>query len=174
MFKIIQYKYNSKELNTIIPIRLCILFLIALGFFCVINGCSEEQTDKGRPNFIEINRLREELKQRLGASYDLPIPPATAEQLARGKALYQIICSPCHGDSGKPPATTLASLIVPPADLSNPDYAHFFSDQARLEIIRNGISGTPMKGLDGLLSEKDTLSVFMHTRTLIKQQKTYE
>ena len=168
MFKIIPYKSNNKELNTNLPIRFWLLLLLVPVFFYIIIGCSEEQDDKNRPNFIEMNRLREELKQKLGTDYDLKIPPATAEQLARGKALYQIICSPCHGNSGKPPAVTLTSLIVPPADLSHPDLVRFFSDQARLEIIRNGISGTPMKGLDGLLSEKDTLAVFMHTRTLIK------
>jgi mono/diheme cytochrome c family protein len=167
-------KINNKELNTILPIRYWILLLLAPVFFYIINGCSEEQADKSRPKFIEMSRLREELKQKLGTNYDLPIPPATVEQLARGKALYQIICSPCHGNSGKPPAVTLTSLIVPPADLSHPDIAHFFSDQARLEIIRNGIGGTPMKGLDGLLSEEDTVAVFMHTRTLIKQQRIDE
>lgn len=174
MFKIILDKNNNKELNTISPIWFWVLLLLVPVFLYIINGCSEEQDDKSRPNFIEMNRLREELKQKLGTDYDLTIPPATAEQLARGKALYQIICSPCHGNSGKPPAVTLTSLIVPPADLSHPVIADFFSDQARLEIVRNGISGTPMKGLDGLLSEKDTLSVFMHTRTLIKQKGAYE
>ena len=167
-------KINNKELNTILPIRYWILLLLAPVFFYTINGCSENQVDKRRPKFIEMSRLREELKQKLGSSYDRPIPPATVEQLTRGKALYQIICSPCHGNSGKPPAVTLTSLIVPPADLSHPDIAHFFSDQARLEIIRNGIGGTPMKGLDGLLSEKDTLAVYMHTRTLIKPQRIDE
>jgi hypothetical protein len=167
-------KINNKELNTILPIRYWILLLLAPVFFYTINGCSENQADKRRPKFIEMSRLREELKQKLGSNYDLPIPPATVEQLARGKALYQIICSPCHGNSGKPSAVTLTSLIVPPADLSHPDITHFFSDQARLEIIRNGIAGTPMKGLDGLLSEKDTLAVYLHTRTLIKQQRIDE
>jgi len=174
MSNIILDKINNKEFSTILPIRYWILLLLVLVSFCTINGCSENQADNRRPKFIEMSRLREELKQKLGSNYDLPIPPATVEQLARGKALYQIICSPCHGNSGKPPAVTLTSLIVPPADLSHPDIAHFFSDQARLEIIRNGIGGTPMKGLDGLLSEEDTVVVFMHTRTLIKQQRIDE
>lgn len=115
-----------------------------------------------------MNQLREELKRRLGSNYDLPVAPATVEQLARGKTLYQKICSACHGKSGKPPAVTLTTLTVPPADLSRPEIVNIFSEQARLEIIRNGISGSPMKGLQGLLNEKDTIAVFMYTRTLIK------
>jgi len=115
-----------------------------------------------------MNRLREELKQKLGSSYALSIPPASTEQLARGKKLYQTICSSCHGKLGKPPQLTITSLVIPPADLSRPEIDNFFSEQARLEIIRNGISGTPMKGLDGLLGEKDIVSIFMYTRILIK------
>lgn len=115
-----------------------------------------------------MNRLREGLQRQLGSNYDLPVAPATVEQLARGKTLYRKICSACHGESGKPPAVTLTALTVPPADLSRPEIVNFFSEQARLEIIRNGISGTPMKGLRGLLNEEDTVAVFMYTRTLVK------
>ena len=115
-----------------------------------------------------MSQLREELKRQLGSNYDLPVASATVEQLARGKTLYRKICSACHGESGKPPAVTLTALTVPPADLSRLEIVNFFSEQARLEIIRNGISGSPMKGLKGLLNEKDTVAVFMYTRTLIK------
>ena len=144
------------------------LLLSAAVCLCTISGCSENERDKGEPEFLEMKQLREELKQKLGADYDLPVLSATAEQLERGKNLYQTICSHCHGDLGKPPPLTLTSLTIPPADLSSPELVRFFSEQARLEIIRNGISGTPMKGLKGLLNEKDTVAVFMYTRTLIK------
>ena len=144
------------------------LFLFVPAFFCIIDGCSENQEDGSNPRLIEMNQLREELKQKLGSSYDLPVPPATVEQLAIGKTLYRTICSSCHGKFGKPPPHTITSLIIPPADLSRPETDNFFSEQARLEIIRTGISGTPMKGLDGLLDEKDTVAIFMYTRTLIK------
>ncbi len=138
-----------------------------LALFFAINGCSN-QTDEDKQKNIKMNQLREELKRRLGSNYDLPVAPATVEQLARGKTLYQKICSACHGKSGKPPAVTLTTLTVPPADLSRPEIVNIFSEQARLEIIRNGISGSPMKGLQGLLNEKDTVAIFMYTRTLIK------
>ena len=98
----------------------------------------------------------------------MPVAPATTEQLERGKILYQKLCSSCHGGSGKPPDNMSTSLTVSPADLSCPESVNFFSEQARLEIIRNGISGSPMKGLRGMLNEKDTVAVFMYTRTLIK------
>ena len=149
-------------------IRVLRLLLLASALFFAINGCSENLADNDKSGSIKMNQLREQLQAKLGAGYGLPVAAATAEQLVRGKTLYQTLCSSCHGESGKPPDITLTSLTVPPADLSRPEIVNFFSEQARLEIIRNGISGSPMKGLRGMLNEKDTVAVFMYTRTLIK------
>lgn len=146
---------------------LCLLLLVSVLFFA-INGCSENLADNDKPGSIKMNQLREQLQAKLGSDYNLSVAPATAGQLARGKILYQTLCSSCHGGSGKPPDIISTSLTVPPADLSRPEIVNFFSEQARLEIIRNGINGSPMKGLRGMLNEKDTVAVFMYTRTLIK------
>lgn len=149
-------------------IRVLRLLLLVSVLFFAINGCSENLADNDKPGSIKMNQLREQLQAKLGSDYNLSVAPATAGQLARGKILYQTLCSSCHGGSGKPPDIISTSLTVPPADLSRPEIVNFFSEQARLEIIRNGINGSPMKGLRGMLNEKDTVAVFMYTRTLIK------
>lgn len=146
-----------------------VLFILFLVQLAGLSACSEKHPDGRAPKFDEMAQVRERLKLKLGPKYDQPVPEATAVQLARGKKLYKTACATCHGDAGKPPAHMLVSLVKPPADLSNPAVANFYSEQARIEIIRNGIRGTPMKGWRGLLSEDDILAVFMYTRTLIKQ-----
>jgi high-affinity iron transporter len=104
--------------------------------------------------------------EELGQKYELPAPAATKTQLVRGKIVYVRLCSSCHGVDGKGNGVTAKQLEIKPPDLTDVEQAGFFSEQARLHIIRKGVTGTPMIGWENVLSEDDILAVFFYVRSL--------
>jgi len=147
-------------------IRIASIALLAWSFY----SCAEQPQAENASKVTEMARVREQLQRQLGPKYDEPVPAATEAQLTRGKALFETLCATCHGPTGKPPAVVAATLVRPPADLSDPEVVNFYSEAARLQIIRDGIPGTPMNGWKGMLAEEDILAVFMYTQTLIRDQ----
>ncbi len=85
---------------------------------------------------------------------------AGAENMARGKLLFQQICAACHGTlgNGKSAAATLAP---PPTNLTreqpDPDYI--------MQVIRDGVPGTAMPAMQNQLSESDRagLAAYVHS-----------
>ncbi|RMF56850.1 MAG: cytochrome c [Calditrichaeota bacterium] len=131
-------------------------------------GC-QKQPEAVDPSLLQhLAQVRERLKQELGEKYEEPVPDPTPAQLKRGRDLYRQLCAPCHGSRGEGRGKTGEGLLVKPPALTDPKLAHFFSDQARLRIIRKGIKGTPMMGWGNVLSEPDLLAVFLYIRTLAK------
>lgn len=108
--------------------------------------------------------LREQLREQLGSSYDEPVPGAAAAALPRGDELYQQLCAGCHGRLGDGRGAVSRHLAVGPGDFSDPLAASFFSDRARLEILRNGSPGTTMGAFSELLEEDDLAVVFDRVR----------
>ena len=90
-------------------------------------------------------------------------PPATPELLARGKAQYEIYCTPCHGTAGlgdgmivrrgfpKPPSYHTQRLRAAPA-------AHFF------DVITNGYG--VMYGYGGRVAPEDRWAIVAYIRAL--------
>ncbi len=114
--------------------------------------------------------LRERLQLELGEKYNQPIPEATAAQLKRGAELYPQVCASCHGGRGDGLGRITEGLAWNPTSFTDPRQATFFSGQARLEIIRNGIAGTPMMGWQKVLTEEDILALYLYTHSLIGQE----
>ena len=52
------------------------------------------------------------------------------------------------------------------ADFTDAAHATYYSDQARLYIIRNRVPGTPMTAWKDLLSEAEIQAVFAYVRSL--------
>lgn len=140
------------------------LLLISLAA-CSKTSPQPDSSDK----FAEMAKIRQRLQTKLGPEYDQPVAAATPEQITHGKRLYEKACATCHGPDGKPRPYMIQSLVKPPANLASAKIANFYSERARIDIIKNGISGTPMKGWRGMLTDEDILCVFMFTRTLIKE-----
>lgn len=135
-------------------------------------ACGEEPS---KPDVKQLNRLaqlREQIKDELGEQYDSPIPAPTEAQLKRGAKLYPQLCGSCHGLRGRGNGKVVAEgLLDKPTDFTDPQMAYFFSDRARLYIIKKGISGTSMMGWENVLSEDDLLALFHYIRSLAPETK---
>ena len=113
-----------------------------------------------------MEAVKSALQQKLGAAYDEPLTELSTADLDRGKDLYQTNCASCHGKSGKGDGPAAAGLPSAPSDLTDTHHATFYSERARLEIIRRGIEGTPMAGWVDTLGEQGTLDVYAFARSL--------
>jgi mono/diheme cytochrome c family protein len=89
--------------------------------------------------------------------------PASAESVARGKALFGINCRMCHGEGGKGDGP-LSSLFTPsPADLTGPVETNL-SDSQIFMVITQGRG--PMPPMAENLSPADRWDVINYVRSL--------
>lgn len=81
-----------------------------------------------------------------------------------GETVYRSNCLNCHGSKGKGDGPIAASLTPPPADLSNPKVQDK-EDEALLNIIQNGITGTSMPAWKNDLSNEQIIDALTFLRT---------
>ena len=147
------------------------VIVILLGLAVLAHaGCEQKKNDSPPPvNAVQMQRLtalRDSLQAAMGEKYGQPVLTATEAELRRGKELYPQLCAACHGERGDGRGVTGAALAAPPPSFSDPEQAAFFSEQARLEIIRKGVAGTAMMAWDNVLPESDILSLYFYIRLL--------
>jgi len=121
-----------------------------------------------------MNEVLEQLKVELGDKYDQEVPPASEEQLAQGKEIYTKFCVTCHGESGKGDGALAVSLESQPADFTDDAHSKFYSDQGRIQIIKNGVEGTQMVGWEATLGEEKIGAVYAYVRAMRSTGKTGE
>jgi len=97
-----------------------------------------------------------------GQPATLPLP-ATAPSIERGKALFDITCSPCHGVDGKGDGLIAQKYLPETADLTTPDIQSLTDDEMFL-VITNGKNRMP--GWQENLSPGDTWDIINYVRTL--------
>lgn len=114
----------------------------------------------------QMEDIKSWLKSELGSVYDQPVLAATEQQLSDGKKIYIGSCAPCHGANGKGDGPVSSTLAHKPADFASAGHANTYSDQGRIFIIKKGIQGTPMKGWESTLTEKEILAVYFYIRSL--------
>jgi copper transport protein len=87
-------------------------------------------------------------------------PPMTAEEIARGEAIYLANCSSCHGRDadGNGPVRTL-----PPAGGLVDAVRHMSAAELGYRIA-NGVAGTPMPAFAGELTESERLAIVAYLR----------
>lgn len=104
-----------------------------------------------------------------------PITPQNDTQtvsVARGKALYETHCAPCHGDQGKGNGPLASQLKPSPRDLTSGIFKYrathgpIPSDTDLLQTMKMGIPGTSMPGWD-LLTLNDWKSILSYVKTMI-------
>ncbi len=144
-----------------------LLLAVALCFA----ACSKDEQPPPPPDqHARLESLRQELRQTFGARYDEPVPAATVAQLKRGSALFAELCAGCHGARGDGRTDHPGVLLQQPSNFTDPVQATFFSEQARLHIIRKGIAGTAMIGWEGMLPEEDILAIYQYVRHLYQSR----
>ena len=128
--------------------------------------------DSKNENLVRMNKIRDKLKRELGENYDEVIAEPTNEQIVHGAEVYNLKCAKCHGKQGKGDGVDGIGLRITLADLTNAEYATFYSDEARKRIIRKGIDGTTMIAWQTVLNEQEIDNVYLYIRTLIKTVDT--
>ncbi len=145
-----------------------------ISFICClmfIGSACDSKTSSPTPEQLQhMIQFREQLEHKLGDMYALAIKPGTEEQRMRGQELYRQICAPCHGVRGRGDGHTAQGLVGNPSDLTDAEQASFYSEQARLYILRKGVDGTPMMGWENVLTEADIMAVYLYIRSLIKRK----
>jgi mono/diheme cytochrome c family protein len=95
--------------------------------------------------------------------------PHTAEQIARGRELYQAACAECHGETGRGDGVRARELRDHPGDLSDAAGMAFISDSAIYTSINEGIGDVmPAQGqaYGGDWTDDDIRAVTAFVRTL--------
>lgn len=146
---------------------------------CALGGCERPASDSAgrassRHGPAELARrlaFRQQLRDELGAAYDEPLAFDGSVRYDRGRQLYELLCQGCHGPDGRGDGPVSAQLSVPPGDLTDPVQAAFWSDRARLEIVRRGSPGTPMLGWAETLGEPDLAALYKFVSHLVPEQE---
>jgi mono/diheme cytochrome c family protein len=133
---------------------------------CGMNLVQPGAEEEGEGHMARMERVRGELQATLGEAYDAPVPGLDSADAAAGSRLYRRSCETCHGASGKGDGILASGLAMPPADHTDAHHARYYSDAGRMEIIRNGIAGTPMVGFSSQLSEQELLDLYAFVSSL--------
>jgi cytochrome c len=148
--------------------------LVLLLASAIAGGCSAPESLDTHAAAATVERreqFRGRLRSRLGDRYDAPLPAGTIEEVQRGSKLYDMLCRACHGPTGRGNGRSARMLTSQPPDLADPGTASFFSDQAKLEIIAEGIDETSMIGWSRMLDEKERIAVLHFMNTLIREPR---
>jgi mono/diheme cytochrome c family protein len=94
-----------------------------------------------------------------------PLQP-TAENLAHGKALFETVCAPCHGEFGKGNGSVVHLLAHKPADLLT-GVSTNLPDGYVFGYIRNG--GIWMPSYDDAMSTTERWQIVLYMRDLEKK-----
>jgi high-affinity iron transporter len=98
----------------------------------------------------EVARTSRDLAGSLIAAYPIPMAPSAAPDPVRGAALYQELCSSCHGASGDGHGPAAANLDPPPIAFTDVDRARERSIFGLYQVIEQGLDGTSMPSFASL------------------------
>jgi mono/diheme cytochrome c family protein len=98
-----------------------------------------------------------------------PVAP-TGESVARGRELYAVNCSQCHGVSGRGDGPLAPTLAVPPADFDL--HVPYHTDVFFFQVITRGF-GTVMPAFGGGISEEDRWNLinFLRAEHSLEEQQ---
>ncbi len=103
----------------------------------------------------------------------LVFSPAFAAQKGdakAGKARYDLLCTSCHGTSGKGDGPAAASLTPKPRDHSDGKYMNTLTDKYIFDIIKGGGASAGKSPLmppwGGQLSDQDIENLIAYIRSL--------
>jgi high-affinity iron transporter len=115
------------------------------------------------------------LVQRIAAAAGGALDPFPTEPptLARGAAVFQAQCVPCHGPTGRGDGPKARQLVgPPPASLADPNT---MGDVSPVDVYRKltiGVAGTAMPQFEDALSAADRWAVATYVATLRADERT--
>lgn len=153
----------------------------------VRNGLSELRATSVQPSLIhqaealkaaiarkaavaEVAALAKALANDLLVAYPVPLAPAKAPNLARGKALYLEHCASCHGLTGAADGPAAKGLDPPAIAFTDRARARLRSLFGLYQVIGQGLDGTAMASF-GHLSADDrwALAFYIGTHAFLEQ-----
>lgn len=146
-------------------------FLLSSGVVFLFFSCHQQSQPIDPQRLAHMMAVRRRLEKELGERYDRPVVAASDSQLQRGQKLFAQLCAGCHGPRGDGKGHVAEGIAGYPSNFTDPAEAAFYSPQARLQIIRKGVPGTPMMGWENVLTEEDILAVYVYVRSLMVSEK---
>ena len=128
----------------------------------LLNGFNHQESP-GRLGSL-LDGLRRRLERVLWAP--LERRPLDAPSLARGAKLFQDHCAKCHGREGRGDGAEAHHPDPRPADFTQRAALRSASPLAFFRKISLGVSGTEMRGWEGLLSLEDRWALALYTSSL--------
>jgi mono/diheme cytochrome c family protein len=92
-------------------------------------------------------------------------------QLRRGFEIWAVLCAPCHGQTGKGDGLVAGLLTIETTDLTDPDAIVFDTDRERMQVIAEGLEGSPMIGWKEVLTEREIGILNGYLRYILKPKK---
>lgn len=113
--------------------------------------------------------------QPAAKSTTTPAAAASAPvSLERGRDLYKVNCTPCHGDQGKGDGPAAAAYNPRPRNHTDAAYMSKLTDQDIAKVIQYGgaIKGMPLMPSNPALKGADLAAVVAYTRSLSNHGST--
>ncbi|MGH8085556.1 MAG: FTR1 family protein [Lysobacter sp.] len=108
-----------------------------------------------------VARQARSLATTLVAAYPVPLAPSQPPDVARGAALYQQMCTACHGVTGAGDGPAAAGMDPPPIDFTDEARARERSLFGLYQVITQGLEGTAMTSY-AHLSDQDRWALAFH------------
>lgn len=100
-----------------------------------------------------VSRQARDLAGAVRERFGVRAVPARAPDLAKGRALYESTCAPCHGATGLGDGPAGAKLDPPPRNFHERDRLVALSPFALFSTITYGLAGTGMVGYETQLDD---------------------
>lgn len=139
--------------------------MVTSGVLSLASGCSPDDSDKHR-------REREDAKHEASESAEHSRRASTVA-LERGRALYNVNCVSCHGDTGRGDGPAAGVLKPPPRDHTDRAYMSTLSDRQIADVIKMGgaLKGKPLMPSHPQFKEDDLAALVAYVRSLSEPRK---
>jgi high-affinity iron transporter len=129
----------------------------------ILDSLAAAATRRAKP--AELVELQKKLALVLGAEGALDLP-SRAIDFARGKALFEQNCLPCHGSAGKGDGPNAAALNPHPANIGSAGTMHDKTPTLMYRTVSVGVPGTPMASWANVLTPDDRWAVVAYINSL--------
>lgn len=99
---------------------------------------------------VEVSSRARDIQRELIATYDIPVAPKQAPDLAAAPALYAANCAACHGLNGDGKGPQAAGLDPQPSNFQDPERQSARSVYGLYNTISLGVEGTSMVAFSAL------------------------